>query len=296
MGPEGGADSGFRSGARIARVIRYSTSESATQNRPSILAHETPRNGYGISHDRKHPEMVPSDQTHKLRILGTIAIVADILEETYGPFIPHPNGDALAQLIGTILSQHTSDINTERAYASLRSTFPTWEDVALADPAAVVEAIRSGGLANSKAPRIQDILTEIKEQTGDYRLDVLAEMSVADATRWLVSLHGVGPKTAACVLLFALGKPVMPVDTHVHRIAQRIGFVGPKVNAIQTELVLEELIGDNSQQVYAFHKGLIAHGKTICKARAPRCAECPLKEHCDYYHYHNHYLHRDLQR
>lgn len=277
-------------------MIRYSTSESTTttQNRPSILARDTPRNGYGTSYDRKHPDMVLSDQTHKLRLLGTIAIVAGILEETYGPFILHPNGDALAQLIGAILSQHTSDINTERAYASLRATFPTWKDVALADPAAVVEAIRSGGLANSKAPRIQDILTEIQDRTGAYRLDALATMPVADATRWLVSLHGVGPKTAACVLLFALGKPVMPVDTHVHRIAQRIGVVGPKVNAIQTELVLEELLGDNSQQVYAFHKGLIAHGKSICKARAPRCAECPLKEHCDYYH--NHYLHRDLQR
>ncbi|MGI8486181.1 MAG: endonuclease III domain-containing protein [Thermomicrobiales bacterium] len=227
--------------------------------------------------------MVQSDRQHRLRLLARIAIVADILEETYGPFELEPTGDPLAQLIGTILSQHTSDINTARSYASLRASFPAWEDVVLADPASVVEAIRSGGLANSKAPRIQDVLTEIKERTGGHRLNTLGDMPVVDATRWLTSLHGVGPKTAACVLLFALGKPVMPVDTHVHRIAQRIGFVGPKVNAVRTELVLEDLLGDNPQQVYAFHKGLIAHGKTICKARAPRCAECPLKENCDYY-------------
>lgn len=236
--------------------------------------------------------MVPNDQADQLRLRTKIAIVADILEETYGPFELEPTGDPLAQLIGTILSQHTSDINTDRAYASLRSTFPSWEDVALADPASVVEAIRSGGLANSKAPRIQAILIETKQRTGGYELNELATMPVADATRWLTSLHGVGPKTAACVLLFALGKPVMPVDTHVHRIAQRLGLVGPRVNAAQTEGVLEDLLGDNPQRVYAVHKALIAHGKTICKARAPLCAICPLKEHCDYYKH----TYRHLQR
>ncbi len=227
--------------------------------------------------------MVSSDQSERLRLLAQIAIVADILEETYGPFALNPDGDPLAQLIATILSQHTSDINTARAFASLRSTVPTWEDVASADPAAVVEAIRSGGLATSKAPRIQNILIEIKERTGDYRLDGLATMPVPEATRWLTSLHGVGPKTAACVLLFALGRAVMPVDTHVHRISRRLGLTSSTLNAEQTEHALESLLGVDPQRVYAFHKGLIAHGKAICKARAPRCAECPLKDHCDYF-------------
>jgi endonuclease-3 len=212
-----------------------------------------------------------------------LAIVADILEETYGPFTLHPDGDALAQLIGTILSQHTSDINTARSFASLRKTFPTWDDVVQTEPSNVVESIRSGGLANSKGPRIQHVLAEIHERTGSYSLDELSDMPVEDARSWLVSLHGVGPKTAACVLLFALGRPAMPVDTHVHRISQRLGFVGVKVNAEQTEQVLEELLGGDPQQVYAFHKGLIAHGKTVCKARAPRCSECPLKDQCDYF-------------
>jgi len=227
--------------------------------------------------------MVRGNRPHLQGVNVKIAIVADILEETYGPFTLLPDGNALAQLIGTILSQHTSDINTARSFASLRQTFSTWDDVVKAEPADVVKSIRSGGLANSKGPRIQQVLSEVHERTGSYSLDGLSDMPVEDARRWLVSLHGVGPKTAACVLLFALGRPAMPVDTHVHRISQRLGFVGAKVNAEQTEHVLEDLLGDDPQQVYAFHKGLIAHGKTVCKARSPRCDECPLKDQCDYY-------------
>ena len=227
--------------------------------------------------------MTNNDAAHRLRMIARLDVIALLLDETYGPFVLQADGDALAQLVATILSQHTSDINTARSFASLRATFPTWEDVEQAPTDAVIDAIRSGGLATSKAPRIQDILSEVKTRNGAYDIDGLADLPLPEATRWLTSLHGVGPKTAACVLLFALGMPAMPVDTHVHRLSRRLGFVSDKTSAEKTEIVLEEMLGDNPQRVYAFHKGLIAHGKTLCKARVPLCAPCPLKDHCDYY-------------
>ncbi|HEU0165067.1 MAG TPA: endonuclease III [Thermomicrobiales bacterium] len=216
-----------------------------------------------------------------------LAIVADLINETYGPYALHPNADPLGELIATILSQNTSDVNMERSYRSLRETFATWDEIVSADTAAVIAAIRIGGLANSKAPRIQSVLRDIRERVGGDDLASLATMSLDAAKAWLTSLPGVGPKTAACVLLFSLGMPAMPVDTHVHRLSRRIGFVGPKVSAEETEDVLETLLGDNPDRIYSLHRGLLAHGRTICRARTPNCADCILKEHCDFF--------RDLQ-
>jgi endonuclease-3 len=212
-----------------------------------------------------------------------LAIVADLLDEAYGPYSLEPNQDPLGELIATILSQNTSDVNTERAYRSLREAFPTWEDLVSATTAEVIDAIRIGGLANTKAPRIQAVLHEIHRRTGDYDLSSLAMMNLDDAKSWLTSLPGVGPKTAACVLLFALGMPAMPVDTHVHRLSRRIGFVGPNVSAEETEDVLEAVLGDNPDRIHALHRGLLAHGRTICKARIPNCVDCILREHCDFF-------------
>lgn len=212
-----------------------------------------------------------------------INAITDTLDETYGPFVLTPNEDPLGELISTILSQHTSDINTARAYGSLLATFPTWDDVVHAPTDRVIEAIRTGGLANSKAPRIQAVLREIDEREGDYRLPDLRAMPLAEAKAWLTSLPGVGPKTAACVLLFALGMPAMPVDTHVHRLALRIGLAPARMSAERTEDVLEELLGDNAERIYACHRGLIAHGRAICIARNPRCSACLLRKSCDYY-------------
>lgn len=187
----------------------------------------------------------------------------------------------------TLLSQHTSDINTERAFASLRARFPTWEAVRMAPTMEVADAIRSGGLAAIKAPRLQAILNSVLAERGALELDHLAALPLAEARQWLVDLDGVGPKTAACVLLFSLGRPAMPVDTHVHRVAQRLGLIGPGVSAEVAPALLEVGLGADRDRVYAFHVNLIAHGRTVCTARRPFCERCPLTECCDYFATHH---------
>lgn len=225
--------------------------------------------------------------TRQAHIRFRFATITDDLDTLYGPFVLEPNGEPLDELINTILSQNTSDTNTARAWASLRERFPTWGDVEAADTRAVVDAIRVGGLANQKAPRIQHVLAELRERAGEgddaFDLTFLGDLPLDEAKAWLTSLPGVGPKTAACVLLFALGMPAQPVDTHVHRISLRIGLVPPKTSPERTENILEELLGDNPQTTYAAHKGLIAHGRAICRARTPRCPECILRDRCDFF-------------
>lgn len=190
------------------------------------------------------------------------------------------SGDPLDTLISTILSQHTSDINTARAFASLRSHYPRWDDVLSAPTADVAEAIRSGGLANIKAPRIQRVLEAIVDVFGEPTLEPLRAMAPREARRFLQALPGVGPKTAACVLLFSLGHPVMPVDTHVHRVSRRLGLISPDISAERAHAELDDLIGANRDEIYAWHMNLIAHGRTVCRARLPNCADCVLAPLC----------------
>ena len=206
--------------------------------------------------------------------------VHQLLIEEYGQREWRPRLDPLSELIFTILSQNTSDVNRDRAWMRLKDRFPTWESVLAADAAELAEAIRPGGLANVKAPRIQETLRVIKRARGEFTLDFLAEMEVDEAKRWLTSLNGVGPKTAAIVLIFSLGKPAFPVDTHVHRVSQRLGLIGPKTSREKAHDVLEELLP--SEIYYTFHLNLIAHGREVCKSQRPRCATCVLREHCDY--------------
>lgn len=205
-----------------------------------------------------------------------------LLDVTYGPRVLRESGDPISELIGTILSQNTSDVNTARSMARLREEFPTWEEVSEAPVEDVVDAIRSGGLANRKAPRIQAVINTVVERRGDTDLRFLAELPLAEAQEWLTSMHGVGPKTAACVLLFSLGRPAMPVDTHVHRVMLRLGVVPPRTSPENTERILEALIGPEPQRVYAVHVETISHGRQICKALRPKCDICPLRELCDY--------------
>lgn len=193
------------------------------------------------------------------------------------------HGDPIDELVGTILSQHTSDTNTARAFQSLRTRFPTWDEVVTAETGDVAGAIRSGGLANIKAPRIQAVLREVKQRYGSFELSSLASKSVGEARRELVSLTGVGPKTASCVLLFSIGLPAMPVDTHVHRVARRIGLIADNVTAEAAHERLEHQLGDNRDEVYAFHLNLIAHGRRVCLARRPYCERCVLTDCCDYF-------------
>lgn len=202
------------------------------------------------------------------------------LAETYGRPRWHASGPPLDELVATVLSQHTSDINTARAFNSLRSRFPDWSLVAAAPTQEIVDVIRCGGLANIKAPIIQEILAVVHARLGVYDLSRLGDLSFGEARRWLESLPGVGPKTASCVLLFSLGWPAMPVDTHVHRVSRRLGIVSDAASAVETQNALELLIGARRDAVYTLHMNLIRHGREVCRARAPRCNACALSLVC----------------
>lgn len=207
-----------------------------------------------------------------------MADVLAVLWEHYGPPDPRHSDGPLAELILTILSQNTSDQNTERAFASLWSAFGSWDEIVVGPASAIADAIRSGGLAEIKGPRIKAVLEAIQQDRGALSLDFLAQLPVDDARSYLTSLKGVGPKTAACVLLFALGMPAMPVDTHVHRVSKRLGLIGPKVSAEAAHQLLESSIPPG--QMYDAHMLLIRHGRVLCKALRPRCEACPLTASC----------------
>ena len=203
------------------------------------------------------------------------------LKEVFGPRERYSARDPLDELILTILSQNTSDRNSGRAYRSLRAAFPTWQAVLAADTPDLYEAIKSAGLGNTKAPRIQAVLQEILDRRGSFDLGFLRDLPMAEARHWLRSLPGIGPKTAACVLCFACDMPALPVDTHVHRVSLRLGLIGPKVSAEAAHDQLEQVIP--AEDVYAFHVNMILHGRQICHAQRPACERCPLTDLCDYY-------------
>jgi endonuclease-3 len=203
------------------------------------------------------------------------------LGEAYGEPTWRPHLDPVSELVSTILSQNTNDVNRDRAFAHLRERFPTWEGVRDADEAEVKEAIRIAGLSNQKGPAIQRALRQISEQRGDLSLSFLADMPVPEAKAWLTEIKGVGPKTAAIVLLFSLGMPAFPVDTHVHRVTGRLGLIGPKVTRERAHEILEELLPQ--ELYYAFHLNVIRHGREVCASRAARCEICTLTGLCNYY-------------
>ncbi len=201
-----------------------------------------------------------------------------LLREHFGePASPEP-GDPLDALVATILSQNTSDTNSSRAFARLKQRFPQWEDVLKSPPGDLEEAIRPGGLASSKAPRIREALLRILTERGELSLDLLRGLDDGAAMEWLRSLPGVGPKTAACVLLFALGRPVFPVDTHVHRVAMRLGLAPPKT----PPGALQELLRDLSapEDRFTGHVLMVRLGREVCRPRRPRCGACPLQDVC----------------
>lgn len=212
-----------------------------------------------------------------------VARIYDLLVEAYGIPPWEPDGDALGGLIATVLSQHTSDTNSARAYARLMRTFPTWEEVRDAPVDAVAEAIREGGLAAVKAERIQAILRELTSRlhARTLSLDGIATMPMEEALAYLRALPGVGPKTAACVLLFSLGQPAFPVDTHVHRVTARLGLIGARESADSAHETLTRLIPPEWR--HTMHVDLIRHGRTICTAQRPKCAQCPLRSECRYF-------------
>lgn len=187
----------------------------------------------------------------------------------------------LDELVSTILSQNTNDLNRDRAFQALRTAFPTWEAVRDADRDAVIAAIRPAGLANQKGPRIQQILHEITLQRGELDLSFLAELPSDEARQWLIQFNGVGPKTAAIVLLFSLNKPAFPVDTHIYRVSGRLGLRPMSVSAEEAHTILADLLPPESY--YSIHLNIIRLGREICQARKPQCPRCPLQDLCVYY-------------
>ena len=202
------------------------------------------------------------------------------LLEAHGKPAWRPHMDPVSELVSTILSQNTNDVNRDVAFGRLRERLPTWEDVRDADLQLVVDAIRPAGLANQKGPRIQEALRFITRKRGGLSLQFLSDWPVDQAKDWLVSIKGVGPKTAAIVLLFSLGRPAFPVDTHVHRVTKRLGLIGPRVSREKAHDELELLV--DPEDYYAFHLNVIRHGREICASRKPRCQECFLVDLCDY--------------
>ena len=203
------------------------------------------------------------------------------LLEKYGETSWREALSILDELISTILSQNTNDINRDRAFKKLKSTFMSWENVRDADVNAVIEAIRSAGLANQKGPRIQEILRQITKERGSLELEFLKEFTSEEAMNWLMQFNGVGPKTASIVLLFSLGKPAFPVDTHIYRVAGRVGLRPEKMS---NERAHRHLAGLFPPQTYkAAHLNLIQLGREVCHPRRPACEICVLQSLCDYY-------------
>lgn len=207
--------------------------------------------------------------------------IYELLVETYGEPQRRRYQPPVDQLVNTILSQQTTSANRQQAFDRLKERFADWEAVMDAPLEEVREAIRPGGLANQKAPRIQNALRYIMRERGELTLDFLADCTVSEAKEWLTEIKGVGPKTASIILLFTFGLPAFPVDTHVHRVSGRLGLIGPKVTADKAHDILENIV--EPDEYYPFHINLIRHGREICKARTPRCHICPLQDHCDYY-------------
>ena len=187
----------------------------------------------------------------------------------------------LDELVSTILSQNTNDTNRDRAFNALRERFPTWEQVRDAPVSQVIQAIRPAGLGNQKGPRIQQVLTEITAQRGKLDLEFLAGLSDEAVSAWLQSFKGVGPKTASIVLLFSLGKPAFPVDTHIYRVSGRIGLRPAAMSVEQAHQHLAGLL--QPDMYYAAHLNLIRLGREVCQARRPNCPICPVQDLCDYF-------------
>jgi endonuclease-3 len=202
------------------------------------------------------------------------------LRRQQGPFTPKPRLAALDELVATVLSQHTSDVNSGRAFATLKCRFPSWREVLEAPTEEVADAIRSGGIADQKAVRIQRILAEIERREGRIDLSRLEALDDGEVEAYLTNLPGVGPKTAACVLLFSMGRAAFPVDTHVHRVTARLGWVPPSASAERAHQLLSRRVPADVR--YDLHLALVDHGRAVCRAQRPRCGCCVLRDLCAY--------------
>ena len=202
------------------------------------------------------------------------------LRAEQGAFRPKPRLPVIDEIVATVLSQHTSDVNSERAFAQLKERFPSWDEVLGAPAGHVADAIRCGGIADQKARRIQQILAAISERESRIDLGRLNDLGDAEVEAYLRSLPGVGPKTAACVLVFSMGRAAFPIDTHVHRVAARLGWIRAGTSADKAYELLAPRVPPDIR--YDLHLALITHGRTVCRAQRPRCGACVLRDLCAY--------------
>lgn len=192
-----------------------------------------------------------------------------------------PSLSPVDELVSTILSQNTNDTNRDAAFNKLKAAFPDWKLVIDADTHEVVAAIRTAGLANQKGPRIQNALRDVAQQTnGQLNLDFLQDMPKDEARQWLMAVKGVGPKTAAIVLLFSLGIPAFPVDTHIYRVSGRLGLRPMNFSVEKVHTYLEERIPEEAY--YDLHLNLIRLGREVCGARKWHCYRCPVEALCEF--------------
>ncbi|HET6380661.1 MAG TPA: endonuclease III [candidate division Zixibacteria bacterium] len=231
------------------------------------------------------PQKLAADR-RKRRALAAVALER-LGVRYHHPAWAGPRLDAVSELVLTILSQNTADTNSFRAFTALRARYASWDEVLHAPTDELVEVIRPGGLAPTKAPRIQHVLAEVHAATNaSWDLSFLGTLPPREARDWLTALPGIGRKTAAIILLFTFGRPVLPVDTHVHRVATRLGMLPPRCPLERAHDLLEEVL--EPDEVYPFHVELIRHGRDTCRAPRPICGLCPLTDVCAYY--------RDVQR
>jgi endonuclease-3 len=210
--------------------------------------------------------------------LKKIVKIDRLLAEKYGKKAFKQGTDPLTELVRTVLSQNTNDTNRDRAFESMKTAFPTWENLAAASVNAIATSIKVAGLAKIRAARISKILKAIYKSQKKYNLDFLAQLPDSEVNQYLTQLEGVGPKTAACVMAFSLGRNVMPVDTHVFRVSRRIGIIPSEMNVTAAHEYFAKM--RNSLSLYQFHLNLISHGRIVCHARKPACAECVVARDC----------------
>lgn len=231
----------------------------------------------GTKQRRIHSEARPDPGT----VLAIYRAVRELYPDAQSQLLECVRGDAVDVLVATILSQATNDTLSGRAFSELKSRFPDWDSVLEGDPSRVEAAVACGGLQKQKTRKIRSVLAKLKQDFGKITLDPLSDWPKHKIMEYLTSLPGVGPKTAACVIVFGLGKPAFPVDTHIMRIARRLGLAGEKQSPPSIQEMFEDLVPDEIKG--PFHLMLIQHGREICNARKPVCPLCPLKDMCRYF-------------
>ena len=225
--------------------------------------------------------LIPSMDGELQSLKRKASKIRTILAKEYGPKVVELDADPLDTLVETILSQNTTDKNSSRAFGALKASYHSWESMRGESPKKIAKIIRSGGLASIKAERILSALDFIKSERGNLDLNFLRGMSPEDAEQWLGRIKGVGPKTRSIVLLFSLGMPAFPVDTHIHRVTKCLGLIGHKTSREKAQTELARLVP--VEDFYSFHINIIEHGRAVCQARKPRCGVCRISSLCDYY-------------